>query len=64
MENDRVAEREFKAIVNDQRSGMYYAPNYFDLYFIGEFDNEDGKIKGKEPTLICNGSAVVDKKDV
>ena len=64
MANDRVAEREFKAIVNDQRSGMYYAPNYFDLFYVGDFDDESGKIKAHEPVLICNGSALVDKKDV
>lgn len=64
MVNDRVAEREFKAIVNDQRSGLYYAPNYFDLFYVGDFDDETGKIISKESVLICNGSAVMEKKDV
>ena len=62
LPNDRVAEREFKAIVNDKNSGMYYAPNYFDLYHIGHFDNETGKLERIEPKLICNGAAVLEKE--
>lgn len=63
MPNDKVAEREFKAIVNDSKSGMYYAPEYFDLYYIGEFDDNTGDLKPNKPTLLCNGAAVKEKKE-
>lgn len=58
MPNDAVAEREFKAIVNDQKSGLYYAPEYYDLFYIGTFDDEKGTIKPEKNELICNGAAV------
>ncbi len=39
------AERNFKTLVNDQKSTVSQYPEDFDLYYLGEFDDSDGKIK-------------------
>lgn len=37
------AEREFKSIVNDDKSTLNKYPTDFDLYHIGEYDDNSGK---------------------
>lgn len=40
------AERDFRTIVNDPKSGpLHDYPEDFDLFEIGEFDDQTGKIK-------------------
>lgn len=37
-----------------------FDPKDFDLYELGSFDSESGKIVGKDPVFILHGSEVVD----
>ena len=39
------AERSFKQLVQDQRSQVSKFPEDYDLYYIGEFDDNTGKKK-------------------
>lgn len=38
------AERSFTSLMNDQNTMIAKYPEDFDLYFIGEFDDQSGKI--------------------
>ena len=56
--NEDVAMRDFKVVINDDKSMMYHNPAHFDLYRIGEFDSNTGIIDPCEPTIICTGLSV------
>lgn len=62
--NDSVAQRAFATFVNDGKSDLYENPKYYDLYFIGEFDDEKGVLKKAEPTLICSALSVKKENNV
>lgn len=38
------AERDFSQISNDPKSSIYQYPEDYDLYFVGEYDDNSGKI--------------------
>lgn len=38
------AERDFKSLINDEKSTLSKYPEDFDLYYLGEYDNLTGKI--------------------
>lgn len=38
------AERDFRSLVNDQQSTVNKYPEDFDLYYMGEYDNNTGKL--------------------
>lgn len=61
-QNDGSAIRNFSYAVN---SGgiMNYSPNDFDLFKIGDFDDEKGKMIGIVPELVVSGSSVFGEKD-
>lgn len=40
-----IAERNFRQLVNDEKSQVNKYPTDFDLYYIGEFDDNSGKIQ-------------------
>lgn len=42
------AERSFRMLANDDKSMPWKFPEDFDLYEIGEFDDNSGKLKGLE----------------
>ena len=56
--NEAVAQRDFKILINDKDQKMYFNPTHFDLYQIGEFDTETGKLDPCEPTVVCSGLSV------
>lgn len=64
MQNDAVAERAFKNIVNDEKTDIYNDPKYFDLYKVGEFNDESGVLVSctPAPELIVTGLAVSRKE--
>lgn len=48
------AERDFHQLVNDANSMVHKYPEDYDLYYIGEFNDQDGKIKSLDsPSHIC-----------
>lgn len=44
--HEAEAERDFKTGVNDEKSTMYLYPEDYDLYYVGEYDDETGTIRG------------------
>lgn len=42
------AERNFRGLVNDEKSTVNKYPEDFDLYYIGEFDNQSGKLIARD----------------
>ena len=56
--NEGVAKRDFKILVNDRDQKLAFNPQDFDLYKLGEFDTETGKIKPCEPDLLVTGLSV------
>lgn len=61
--NVKVAERDFKVIINDDHNAMFHNPQHFDLYRIGDFDTDLGKITPCEPELLLTGLSVFEGKD-
>lgn len=39
------AERNFRTVANDQKSNIAQFPEDYDLYYIGEYDDQTGKIE-------------------
>lgn len=62
--NEDVAIRDFKIVINDEKSMLYHNPSHFDLYRVGEFDDITGVVTPCDPTVICTGLSVLEKKDV
>jgi len=38
------AERDFKTLCNDPKSTVFNFPEDFDLYYVGEYDDDSGKL--------------------
>ena len=57
-QSDQSAIRNFSFAVNGNDGIMNFSPKDFDLYKVGEFESEDGKIKSIIPELICSGTDV------
>lgn len=38
------AERDFKTMTNDSKSPIYQYPEDFDLYYVGEYNESNGKL--------------------
>lgn len=48
------AERNFRSLVNDSKSTPSQYPEDFDLYYLGEYDDQTGKFKPQDtPSHIC-----------
>lgn len=56
--NEAVAKRDFSVIIRDDNNTMYHNPQHFDLYLIGEFDTDTGKIEACEPKILLTGLSV------
>lgn len=62
-QSDQTAIRGFSYAINSKDGLMNYAPSDFELYRIGSFDTETGKITEEIPTLIVTGVNVYGEKD-
>lgn len=56
--NEKVAERDFKIIINDDAQSLHYNPQHFDLYKLGYFDTDSGVLEPIEPTILVTGVSV------
>lgn len=57
-QNDASAARNFVHAMRNSQSILYTHPKDFDLYHIGEFDSETGKLLGYAvPELVFEGSS-------
>ena len=54
-QSDQSAIRGFAFAVNNHDGMMNFAPQDFDLYKIGEFDTDTGKVNPCTPVLIISG---------
>lgn len=54
--NEGVARRNIAAAVNNKEHNFHVAPGDYDLYRVGKFDDQTGKIEG-ENERICNLAA-------
>lgn len=53
------AERDFKTLVNDDKSTLSQYPEDFDLYYLGEYDDQTGLVKSLDtPTHIVKAISV------
>ncbi len=58
--NDNTARRGFSMQMNNPNSLMNFSPADFDLYKIGTFDPDTGKLASDGvPVLICSGASVI-----
>lgn len=53
-----MAKRSFRVAVSDKRGELYKIKDDLELWEIGSFDEETGKITGKEPEYIMGGKDV------
>ena len=56
-QNDQVAVRNFRTLVNDKSTQFGLYPEDYDLYLIGSFDQVSGEMLPKLVS-ICNGSSL------
>lgn len=56
--SDMVAKRDFGFKINSPGSIMEYSPSDFELYLVGKFDTDSGKLEPMIPAYICNGKDV------
>lgn len=62
-QSKEAAKRNFAYAINNNPGIMNFTPSDFDLYQIGVFDSESGKIAPTEPIeFICNGVEVFNEK--
>lgn len=62
-QSDQSAIRGFSFALNNKDNIMNYSPADFQLYKIGEFDVEKGKVIPLVPIeLVCSGSSVIGDK--
>lgn len=55
------AERAFMDTVNDPGTVLYKHPEDYQLYYLGEYDDEDGLFHTVSPQHIINGQDIVAK---
>lgn len=57
------AERNFKTVASDLKSTISQFPEDYDLYYLGEYDDQTGKIKSLDtPQHITKAINVIDKR--
>lgn len=60
QKNDDVAMRNFAFSMSNNEGVIGFAPQDFDFYYLGEFDEEKGLfVQNGLPVLIMNGSEAV-----
>lgn len=53
------AERTFKTLTNDEKSQVHNYPEDYDLYYLGEYDDQTGLVKSLDtPTHIVKAISV------
>lgn len=63
--SDVEAQRQFTLAATDERSTMSKFPHDFDLYYVGAYNDEDGKIeKIDSPLHVMNGYVTQTQKNV
>lgn len=60
--SNESAKRGFAYAINNEGL-MNYSPKDFDLYKVGTFDTEKGKIESCVPEIITQGFAVIGEKE-
>lgn len=54
------AERSFKTLVSDERSNISKYPEDFDLYYLGEYDDQTGTVSALDtPQHVIKATALV-----
>lgn len=61
-QTEQSAVRGFGFAVNGNNGIMNYSPADFELYKLGEFDTETGKIDAIMPQFIVNGASVFNEE--
>lgn len=62
--NDEVIQRQFKILVNDPNNTISLAPKYYDLYKIGTYDDETGKLEAlKQPEMMLTATSCKEVSD-
>ena len=57
--NEAMMKRQFGYEINQEGSLMEYAPSDYELYKIGEYDTDNGRMYPDDvATFICNGTEV------
>lgn len=63
-QNDESAIRGFSYAINSEKGVMNFAPSDYDLYKLGEFDTDTGKLIPLDVVeLVISGSSVVGVKE-
>lgn len=62
-QNDASAVRGFSFAINNPQGIMNYSPTDFDLFKIGDFDVDTGKIESCVPENVCSGYSVFTEKE-
>ena len=57
--SDDLAKRHFAMVCSNSGSEMGFAPQDFDLYYLGEYDFTTGQVDSVTPEFVCNGVNVV-----
>lgn len=53
-----AANRAFADGINDQQTPMYKHPEDYELWILGEYDQETGNIKAEPPAMVTRGKDV------
>lgn len=62
--SERDAEHDFRTLINDERSLPSQYPKDFDLYLLGEYDDQTGKFSiVSQPQHLAEGINMVRQKD-
>lgn len=62
-QNDASAIRGFSFAIDNPQGIMNYSPADFDLFKIGDFDVDTGKIESCVPENVCSGYSVFTEKE-
>ncbi len=58
--NHGTAKRNFAMMINNNPGVLGFSPSDFDLYYIGQYDIDSGRmIAADVPEFICNGASLV-----
>lgn len=61
-QSDESAKRNFAFAINNNPGIMGFAPADFDLFAVGSFDSQSGKVTEIVQQFICNGQEVFNEK--
>lgn len=56
--SENVAKRTFMAAITDERGAYYKYPEDIELWYLGDFDDETGIIRGCDPQYIMGGKDI------